>query len=163
MRTFIIIGLTAILGSYVGCGEYQFQTASGDSTVSKLDGDGLDLVDPDTGEPIVDDNSDSTSDDTTTSDDDTLAEHDDATEDDSDEQVTETPAEDDTVEGTLEDTEEDIAANENSCSTSDAPNVRKVLVCHVPHGNTANRHDICIGAPAARAHLRHQDTLGHCE
>jgi len=47
----------------------------------------------------------------------------------------------------------------------------KVLVCHVPPGNPDNRHTICIGKPALKAHLRlhvaHgdpdvRDTLGAC-
>lgn len=47
----------------------------------------------------------------------------------------------------------------------------KVLVCHVPPGNPANRHTICIGKPALQAHLRlhiaHsdpnvRDTIGPC-
>ena len=38
----------------------------------------------------------------------------------------------------------------------------KVLICHIPPGNPANRHDICVGAPAVPAHTAHGDTLGCC-
>jgi len=38
----------------------------------------------------------------------------------------------------------------------------KVLVCHIPPGNPANAHTICIGAPAVAAHLAHGCTLGPC-
>jgi len=37
------------------------------------------------------------------------------------------------------------------------------LICHVPPGNPANEHDICVGPPAVQAHLdRHGDRLGSC-
>ncbi|HEX4923820.1 MAG TPA: hypothetical protein VFV50_07030 [Bdellovibrionales bacterium] len=45
---------------------------------------------------------------------------------------------------------------------------KKVLVCHVPPGNPAARHTICIGMPAVEHHLKHhdgegaQDYLGDC-
>lgn len=39
----------------------------------------------------------------------------------------------------------------------------KVLVCHIPPGNPANAHSICVGAPAVSPHQRlHGDTLGAC-
>jgi hypothetical protein len=31
----------------------------------------------------------------------------------------------------------------------------KVLVCHIPPGNPANAHDICIGEPAVKHHVKH--------
>ena len=47
---------------------------------------------------------------------------------------------------------------------------RKVLVCHYPPGNSAARHEICIGIPALKAHLHHsqdesdhKDHLGECQ
>lgn len=52
------------------------------------------------------------------------------------------------------------------------PKNRKVKICHVPPGNPAAKHTICIGAPAVRAHLNlHiaksdaniRDTLGDCD
>ncbi len=40
----------------------------------------------------------------------------------------------------------------------------KELVCHVPPGNPANEHSICIGKPAVKAHLKnHPDYLGPCD
>jgi hypothetical protein len=39
----------------------------------------------------------------------------------------------------------------------------KVLICHIPPGNPANAHSICVGAPAVAPHQRlHHDTLGAC-
>lgn len=38
----------------------------------------------------------------------------------------------------------------------------KVLVCHVPPGNPANAHTICIGEPALSAHRGHGDPDGAC-
>src|SRR5262245_15632118 len=38
----------------------------------------------------------------------------------------------------------------------------KVCLCHIPPGNPDNAHTICVGPPAARAHLHHGDTLGEC-
>jgi len=39
---------------------------------------------------------------------------------------------------------------------------QEVCLCHVPPGNPANAHTICVGEPAAASHLRHGDTLGPC-
>lgn len=42
-------------------------------------------------------------------------------------------------------------------------NAPKVLVCHIPPGNPANAHSICVGQPAVRAHQKnHGDPLGAC-
>lgn len=39
----------------------------------------------------------------------------------------------------------------------------KVLVCHIPPGNPANAHTICVGQPAVKAHVSHHgDGLGAC-
>lgn len=39
----------------------------------------------------------------------------------------------------------------------------KVMVCHVPPGNPANAHTLCVGAPAVKAHVQHHgDALGPC-
>ena len=39
----------------------------------------------------------------------------------------------------------------------------KVLVCHIPPGNPANEHTICVGAAAVDPHVRlHHDHLGVC-
>jgi hypothetical protein len=39
----------------------------------------------------------------------------------------------------------------------------KVLVCHIPPGNPANAHEICVGEPAVAAHVKnHGDSTGAC-
>lgn len=39
----------------------------------------------------------------------------------------------------------------------------KVLICHIPPGNPANAHTICVGKPAERAHVAHHgDGVGAC-
>ncbi|HWE30070.1 MAG TPA: hypothetical protein VHB97_18800 [Polyangia bacterium] len=38
----------------------------------------------------------------------------------------------------------------------------KTTVCHIPPGNPANEHTICVGNPAVPAHLAHGDFLGSC-
>lgn len=43
-----------------------------------------------------------------------------------------------------------------------AGNGTKVQVCHVPPGNPANAHEICIAASAVATHLAHGDRLGSC-
>ena len=62
----------------------------------------------------------------------------------------------------------DVTGTEEAALTDSegAPSCRagKVLVCHVPPGNPANAHTICIGAPAVQAHQRnHTDRLGACD
>ena len=38
----------------------------------------------------------------------------------------------------------------------------KVTFCHFTHSKKHPWHEITVGAPAAKAHLRHHDTLGPC-
>jgi hypothetical protein len=38
----------------------------------------------------------------------------------------------------------------------------KICLCHIPPGDPANEHTICVGAPAVQAHIRHGDTIGAC-
>lgn len=38
----------------------------------------------------------------------------------------------------------------------------KVTICHFTHSKKHPWHEITVGAPAAKAHLRHHDTLGPC-
>lgn len=39
----------------------------------------------------------------------------------------------------------------------------KVLICHIPPGNPANAHNICVGQPAVEPHQNlHGDTIGGC-
>ena len=41
-------------------------------------------------------------------------------------------------------------------------NQGKVCLCHIPPGNPAAAHTICVGSPAVSAHLGHGDTLEPC-
>src|SRR5262249_30087329 len=42
-------------------------------------------------------------------------------------------------------------------------NPKKVLICHIPPGNPANAHDICVGMRAVAPHqAQHGDTIGAC-
>jgi len=45
----------------------------------------------------------------------------------------------------------------------DPQNTKKTTICHIPPGNPANAHTLCVGNPAVAAHLRnHGDYLGAC-
>jgi len=45
----------------------------------------------------------------------------------------------------------------------DPANTMKTTVCHIPPGNPANKHTICIGNAGVPAHLaQHGDFLGSC-
>jgi hypothetical protein len=49
----------------------------------------------------------------------------------------------------------------HSCDPQDT---KKTTICHVPPGNPANAHTLCIGNAAVPAHLRnHPDYLGPCK
>ena len=50
-------------------------------------------------------------------------------------------------------------AHPNACDPQDT---KKTTVCHIPPGNPANAHTICVGNPAVPAHLAHGDHLGEC-
>jgi hypothetical protein len=39
---------------------------------------------------------------------------------------------------------------------------QKTTICHIPPGNPANAHTLCVGTPSVDAHLAHGDTLGEC-
>lgn len=43
-----------------------------------------------------------------------------------------------------------------------ADNTKKTTVCHIPPGNPANAHTICVGNPSVPAHLAHGDAVGAC-
>jgi hypothetical protein len=46
----------------------------------------------------------------------------------------------------------------------DAGNTKKTTICHVPPGNPANAHTICIGNPAVGPHQHHHgDYIGPCK
>jgi len=44
----------------------------------------------------------------------------------------------------------------------DPADTKKTTVCHIPPGNPANAHTICVGNDAVPAHLDHGDFLGTC-
>ncbi len=50
------------------------------------------------------------------------------------------------------------------CEGSEGDGQLKVLLCHIPSGNSNAKHEICVGAPAVRAHIGHHggDYLGTC-
>ena len=58
--------------------------------------------------------------------------------------------------------QEPLISGEGPDATLSCP-ARKVLICHIPPGNPANAHTICVGQPAVKAHVaRHSDLLGAC-
>ena len=44
----------------------------------------------------------------------------------------------------------------------DPADTSKTTVCHIPPGNPANAHTICVGNAAVPAHLDHGDFIGTC-
>ena len=44
----------------------------------------------------------------------------------------------------------------------DPADTKKTTVCHIPPGNPANEHTICVGNAAVPAHLAHGDYVGTC-
>src|SRR5687768_3890207 len=81
--------------------------------------------------------------------------------------------------GEVEDDEEAFAAQnlreQAACGLSglhrhdnvracDPGNTKKTTICHVPPGNPANAHTLCIGNAAVKHHLKnHDDYLGPCK
>jgi len=45
----------------------------------------------------------------------------------------------------------------------DPANTKKTTICHIPPGNPANQHTLCVGNAAVKAHLAHGDHLGACD
>jgi hypothetical protein len=45
----------------------------------------------------------------------------------------------------------------------DPQDTKKTTICHIPPGNPANAHTLCVGNPAVPAHLDHGDYLGACQ
>jgi hypothetical protein len=46
----------------------------------------------------------------------------------------------------------------------DPQNKKKTTICHIPPGNPANAHTLCIGNAGVPAHLKnHGDSLGPCK
>jgi hypothetical protein len=69
--------------------------------------------------------------------------------------------------GCTQETEDEVGTDEAALKdpATGAPTCggKKVLVCHIPPGNPANAHEICVGEPAVAAHVRnHGDPIGAC-
>jgi hypothetical protein len=69
--------------------------------------------------------------------------------------------------GCTQETEDPVGADEAALKdpVTGAPTCsgKKVLICHIPPGNPANAHEICVGEPAVAAHVaNHGDPVGSC-
>ena len=54
----------------------------------------------------------------------------------------------------------DLNADLHAC---DPGSVKKTTICHIPPGNPANAHTICVGNAAVPAHVNnHGDSIGAC-
>jgi hypothetical protein len=51
-------------------------------------------------------------------------------------------------------------ADSHAC---DPANTKKTTICHIPPGNPANQHTLCVGNAAVSAHLAHGDHTGACD
>lgn len=61
----------------------------------------------------------------------------------------------------LDDVKGEKDAHLRACA---ADEVKKTTICHVPPGNPANAHTICVGNPSVKHHLsNHDDYLGPCK
>ena len=61
----------------------------------------------------------------------------------------------------LDDGSIDSDAHLNACDPQD---VKKTTICHIPPGNPANAHTICVGNPAVSHHIKnHGDYVGPCQ
>jgi hypothetical protein len=57
---------------------------------------------------------------------------------------------------------EELAVTSSSGQAT-CTNPKKVLICHIPPGNPANAHDICVSENAVATHqAQHGDTIGAC-
>ncbi|MBF0104517.1 MAG: hypothetical protein HQM16_04225 [Deltaproteobacteria bacterium] len=56
------------------------------------------------------------------------------------------------------------SADDNSSDDASCNDANKTWLCHIPSGNPANAHSICVDTSAATYinHLKHGDTLGQC-
>jgi len=63
------------------------------------------------------------------------------------------------AEKNLPDTCTPNAPDPRACDPADT---KKTTVCHIPPGNPANAHTICVGNAAVQAHIDHGDFVGTC-
>ena len=55
-------------------------------------------------------------------------------------------------------------AGQPDARACDPADTKKTTICHIPPGNPANAHTICVGNAAVPAHLRnHGDSVGSCQ
>jgi hypothetical protein len=57
----------------------------------------------------------------------------------------------------------DCLAGQPDSHACDPGNTKKTTICHIPPGNPANAHTLCVGNASVEAHLAHGDTLDVCE
>jgi hypothetical protein len=57
---------------------------------------------------------------------------------------------------------ETCTANATDSRACDPADTKKTTVCHIPPGNPANAHTICVGNAAVPAHIDHGDFIGTC-
>jgi hypothetical protein len=57
---------------------------------------------------------------------------------------------------------EACTANAPDARACDPADTKKTTVCHIPPGNPANAHTICVGNAAVPAHIDHGDFVGTC-
>jgi uncharacterized membrane protein YgcG len=64
-------------------------------------------------------------------------------------------------------TQQDLT--QNGCTVNapdpracDPADTHKTTICHIPPGNPANAHTLCVGTPSVPAHLDHGDFVGTC-
>ncbi|HEX3694067.1 MAG TPA: hypothetical protein VH374_01660 [Polyangia bacterium] len=61
----------------------------------------------------------------------------------------------------LDDGTVEADADVHACDPHDT---KKTTICHIPPGNPANEHTLCVGNPAVPAHIRnHGDYVGPCK
>jgi hypothetical protein len=58
----------------------------------------------------------------------------------------------------------DLDPKDHDTRACEPGNTKKTTICHVPPGNPANAHTLCIGNAAVKHHLKnHPDYLGPCK
>src|SRR5262245_20050736 len=58
---------------------------------------------------------------------------------------------------------DDTITVDDDIHACDPGNTKKTTICHIPPGNPANAHTICVGNAAVPAHMHnHGDSIGAC-